>query len=159
MTIVPLPLRSPLVNIQGTPSCKGLSTVVSTLVPSPCEDILVHACQVTSVMSYSLQLHGPSSLGSSVHGIFQAGIPEWVAISFSRGVFPTQGLNLHLMSSALAGGFFSISATIPNWAQLNRDSAARLPTGYCEHFPVNLDPSPLEHPTNEDEYEARTHSI
>ena len=97
MTIVPLPLRSPLVNIQGNPSCKGLSTVVSTLVPSPCEDILVRACQVTSVMSYSLQLHGPSSLGSSVHGIFQAGIPEWVAISFSRGVFPTQGLNLHLL--------------------------------------------------------------
>ena len=32
--------------------------------------------------------------GSSVHGIFQAGIPEWVAISFSRGIFPTQGLNL-----------------------------------------------------------------
>ena len=31
--------------------------------------------------------------GSSVHGILQARILEWVAISFSRGVFPTQGLN------------------------------------------------------------------
>ena len=28
--------------------------------------------------------------GSSVHGIFQARILEWVAISFSRGIFPTQ---------------------------------------------------------------------
>ena len=29
--------------------------------------------------------------GSLVHGIFQAWILEWVAISFSRGIFPTQG--------------------------------------------------------------------
>ena len=31
--------------------------------------------------------------GSSVHGIFQARVLEWVAISFSRGIFPTQGSN------------------------------------------------------------------
>ena len=33
--------------------------------------------------------------GCSVHGIWisQARIPEWVAISFSRGIFPTQGSN------------------------------------------------------------------
>ena len=31
--------------------------------------------------------------GSSVHGIFQARILEWVAISYSRGILPTQGLN------------------------------------------------------------------
>ena len=31
--------------------------------------------------------------GSSVHGILQAGILEWVASSFSRGSFPTQGWN------------------------------------------------------------------
>jgi len=30
------------------------------------------------------------------HGILQARIPEWVAISSSRGFFPTQGLNPHL---------------------------------------------------------------
>jgi len=34
-----------------------------------------------------------SLAGSSVHGIFQARVLEWVAISFSRGSFPTQGLN------------------------------------------------------------------
>ena len=28
--------------------------------------------------------------GSSVYGIFQARVLEWVAISFSRGIFPTQ---------------------------------------------------------------------
>jgi len=32
--------------------------------------------------------------GSSVHGIFWARILGWIAISFSRGIFPTQGLNL-----------------------------------------------------------------
>ena len=35
--------------------------------------------------------------GSSVHGILQARILEWMAISFSRGIFPTQGSNLHLL--------------------------------------------------------------
>jgi len=34
--------------------------------------------------------------GSSIHGIFQARILEWVAISFSR-IFPTQGLNPGLL--------------------------------------------------------------
>ena len=32
--------------------------------------------------------------GSSVHGIFQAGILEWVAIFPLQGIFPSQGLNL-----------------------------------------------------------------
>ena len=35
--------------------------------------------------------------GSSVHGILQARILEWVAIPFSRGIFPTQGLNPGLL--------------------------------------------------------------
>ena len=37
---------------------------------------------------------------SSVHGIFEARILEWVAISFCR-VFPTEGLNLWLLSCLL----------------------------------------------------------
>ena len=36
--------------------------------------------------------------GSSVHGILQARILEWAAISFSRGIFPTQGLNPCLLN-------------------------------------------------------------
>ena len=31
--------------------------------------------------------------GSSVHGIFQARVLEWITISFSRGFFPTQEEN------------------------------------------------------------------
>ena len=36
-----------------------------------------------------------SPLGSSVHGVSQARILEWVAIFSSRGSSPTQGSNLH----------------------------------------------------------------
>ena len=35
--------------------------------------------------------------GFSVHGILQARILEWVAISSSRGIFPTQGSNQVLL--------------------------------------------------------------
>ena len=41
--------------------------------------------------------------GSSVHGISQARILEWVAISFSRGMFP----GTKPVSPALAGRFFT----------------------------------------------------
>ena len=45
--------------------------------------------------------------GFSVHGILQARMLEWVAISFSTGVEPT---NL-MCFSALVGGFFTTSDT------------------------------------------------
>ena len=35
--------------------------------------------------------------GSSLHGILHARILKWVAISFSRGIFPSQGSNLDLL--------------------------------------------------------------
>ena len=35
--------------------------------------------------------------GSSVHGIFQVRILEWVSIPFPPGVFATQGLNPHVL--------------------------------------------------------------
>ena len=48
--------------------------------------------------------------GSAVHGIFQTRILEWVVISFSRRIFPTQGFNSHLLadvSSLTTGRFFA----------------------------------------------------
>ena len=42
------------------------------------------------VMSNSLQPVEYNLLCSSVHGILQARIPEWVAIPFSREIFLTQ---------------------------------------------------------------------
>ena len=42
-------------------------------------------CLVAKSCSTFLQAYGLYSLGSSVSGIFQARILEWIAISFSRG--------------------------------------------------------------------------
>ena len=51
-----------------------------------------------SVVSDSLQPHGLCSPpGSSVHGILQTGILEWVAMHSSRGIFLTQEWNLCLL--------------------------------------------------------------
>ena len=51
--------------------------------------------------------------GSSVHGILQARILEWVAISFSRGSdLPNPGSeSMSLTSPSLADRFFTTSAT------------------------------------------------
>ena len=50
--------------------------------------------------------------GSSVHGILQAGILEWVAMPSSRGNLPDPGIEpAFLTSPALAGGFFTTRAT------------------------------------------------
>ena len=54
-------------------------------------------------MDYSLP-------GSSVHGILQARILEWVAISFSRRPSqPRDGTHVSCTSPALAGGFLLLS--------------------------------------------------
>ena len=51
-------------------------------------------------------------MDSSIHGILQARILERVAMPSSRGIFPTQGLNLYLSKSlALADRCFTTSAT------------------------------------------------
>ena len=55
--------------------------------------------QETVCMLSRVQLFGTlwTVAGSSVCGIFQARILEQVAISSSRGIFPTQGSNLCLL--------------------------------------------------------------
>ena len=58
-------------------------------------------CSVTSVVSTSLWPHGLP--GSSVHGILQAGILEWVAGPSSKGSsWPRDWTHV----SCIAGGFF-----------------------------------------------------
>ena len=49
--------------------------------------------------------------GLSVHEILQAKILEWVAISSSRGIFPSQGLNLSYVSCIGRQVFFTTSTT------------------------------------------------
>ena len=61
-----------------------------------------------SVMSDSSPPRGLWSLpGSSVHGVVQARIVKWVAVSFSKGITPAQGWNTYLVSPALARRFFT----------------------------------------------------
>ena len=57
-----------------------------------------------SVVPYSLRPHGLSLPGFSVHGIFQASILEWVAISFSRG---SSGPWDQTLVSCTSGRFFT----------------------------------------------------
>ena len=56
--------------------------------------VCVLVAQLCSILYNSMNCNLP---GSSVHGILQARILEWVAISFFRGIFLTQGLNPHLL--------------------------------------------------------------
>ena len=52
-----------------------------------------------------------NSPGSSVHGILQARILEWVVMPSSRDL-PNPGIKpMSFISAALAGGFFTLSAT------------------------------------------------
>ena len=59
----------------------------------------VYACSVTQSCLTLCDAMDCSLPGSSVHGILQARILEWVVISSSlhQGIFLTQGWNLHLL--------------------------------------------------------------
>ena len=48
------------------------------------------------IVLQSFRVESTGQVGYVHHGIFQARISEQVAISYSRGIFPTQGLNPHL---------------------------------------------------------------
>ena len=55
-------------------------------------------CHVKCVLPWTLcESMDYSPPVSSVHGIFQARILEWVAISYSKGTFLTQGSNPYLL--------------------------------------------------------------
>ena len=53
-------------------------------------------------------------LGSSVHGILQARILEWAAISYSRALPDPEMEPASLESPALTGGFFTNSTSYLN---------------------------------------------
>ena len=86
-----------------------------------------------SLQSY-LTLCNPidcSSPGSSVLGILQARILEWVAISYSR-YLSDQGIKSpSLMALALAGGFFTTSAT---WEDHSDFGVQENIIYHCFHF-------------------------
>ena len=92
-----IPSSQPFEGISSTNLDIRLSPFRTTLTLSHLAWVL---CMVVVVVQSCLTLCNPmdySLPGFSVHGIFQARILEWVAISFSRGFFPTQGLNLGIL--------------------------------------------------------------
>ena len=60
---------------------------------------------------------------SSVHGILQARILEWVATPSSRGIFPTQGSNLCLLR-LLHWQVGSLPLVLPVCGSDSRESAS-----------------------------------
>ena len=102
----------------------------------------VCACSVALTLLWP---HGLQPTGSSVIGILQAKILEWVAISYSReGIFLTQGLNpflLHLLHW-LAGRFFISSATISSQSVIS--VAQSCPT-LCDSMDCSMSSFPVHH--------------
>ena len=62
---------------------------------------------MTFVVSSSCHPMDCSPPGSSVHGIFQAKMLEWVAISSSRGSSQPRGQTFIFCVSCIAGRFFT----------------------------------------------------
>ena len=83
--------------------------VLQTFSPYMC---LVLCCAKS--LQLCLTLCNPTDCGlpgSFVHGILQARILEWIAVSYSRDL-PDAGMeHVSLPSPALAGGFFTTGAT------------------------------------------------
>ena len=70
-----------------------------------------------SVMSDSLQLHGLCSPpGSSVHGIIQVRIPEWVAIFYCKGSsWPRDRTRVSCVSCTGRCILYHCAAGVPTW--------------------------------------------
>ena len=71
--------------------------------------------------------------GSSVHGILQARILEWVAISFSRGSSQPRNWTLHLLHCRRRGGQLGRAYT-PQWENLGYHTAFTLILRHSEQW-------------------------
>ena len=101
--LVPQPEIKPLLPALGALSLNLMCVCVCV-----CVRAHARACiQLCLILCDSMDCSPP---GSSVHGIFQAIILEWVAISYSRGSSWLRDQTHILASPALAAGFFT---TVP----------------------------------------------
>ena len=87
--------------------------------------------------------------GSSVHGILQARILEWVVVPSSRGLFTSQRSNpCLLMSPALAGRFFTTSTMWEARLPLKRCSQPLMTCTVSQVQGLRNDFTPLLHGIN-----------
>ena len=89
------------VSVSVSPLCRFSPFSFASLA---CSLSVLHRPDVAETCVLVTQLCPPlcdpmdcSPPGSSIHGILQARILEWVAISSSREIFPSQGSNLGLL--------------------------------------------------------------
>ena len=82
----------------------SLCSVVYKNIKSPC-CLCVWVAQLCATLCDPIDCSPP---GSSIHGILQAGILEWVAMSFPRGSSQPRDWT---WVSCIAGGFFTVRAT------------------------------------------------
>ena len=108
---------------EAPPDC-GLFTSASLLTYLPNTEVL--CVLVTLLGSTPCDPMDYNPPGSSVHGILQARILEWVATPFSRGSSQHRLEPTSLMSPALAGRFFTTSAS---WDFIH----IHFPRCYAEH--------------------------
>ena len=109
--------------IKGLPPPKGICMRTFYLACNSPYGIFTVVCMCAKSLQSCLTLSNPMDYfppGSSVHGIFQARILEWVAISSSRDL-SNSGIKLvSLRSPALAGGFVTTSTTWEAFPQLSK---------------------------------------
>ena len=89
----------------------------------PCDTTYVHVC-AKSLQSYptlcdSMDCNSP---GSSVLGILQARILEWLTMPCLQGIFPTQGSNLYLLWLLHGRRFFTTEPPGKPWYHLHVES-------------------------------------
>ena len=89
------------------------SCFVSKLVSWPCASSAASPHPMLCIL-----MHG-SPPGFSVHGILQATILEWVAISFSWGSFLPRDRTQSPESPALVGGFFTAEPPVESLEPVN----------------------------------------
>ena len=117
ITLVQLPHRI-VIKIKRDATCKAFINI-RTIMPdtSSYEEGILKQLKSKCQLLSSARHHDPmdySLPGSSVHGILQARILEWVAISYSRGSSQPRD---RILVSCLAGGFLT---TVTTWKAINK---------------------------------------
>ena len=119
---------------------QGLVRKTSEFKPDSSREVTECVCVCVCVCTHALVVQSCQTLwdpmdynplGSSVHGISQARILEWIAIPFSRGSSQPRDWT---WVSYIAGGFFIVWGTreiqgTNTWANYKKARRARMPSG------------------------------